>query len=143
MRTTIVIVAVFLGLAASRFLDFVPFKRQLEVTVVELYDIPRTCVIGFPGRERTNPPAEKMFGYCGAIYTDLGLFAVRRSSALPGPFSLREGIIDGLKEGCRYRIWVNLIGRMPNPQARLSNRITKTIYHAEPVGGCGVDAVAG
>lgn len=143
MRTTIVILAVILGMAASRLIDISPFQRQFEVTVVELYDIPRTCMTGFPGRERTNPPAQRMFGYCGAIYTDLGLFAVRQSSVFPKLFGDREGIIDGLKEGCRYRIWVNLIGRMPNPEARLSNRITKTIYRAVPLGDCRDGAVTG
>lgn len=137
MRSVILIVFILLGMAAGRFLDLVPFKRQFEVTVVELYDIPRTCFTGLPRRERTNPPAERMLGYCGAIYTDLGLFGVRPSSWVPSFYPDRERIVDGLKEGCRYRIWVNLIGRMPDPQFRLSNHIGKKIYRAEPVGDCG------
>jgi len=136
MRTTLAIVAVLLGLAASRFLDFALLTRQVEVTVVQLYDIPKTCFRRFPKRERSNDPAETMFGYCGAIYTDLGLFRIRESSVIPSLYGSREEIVDSLKEGCRYRVWINLIGRMPNPEARLSNHVTKTIYRAEPIGDC-------
>lgn len=137
MRSGLVIVAVFLGIAASRFLDFALLQRQVDVTVIELYDIPRTCYTGLPKRQRTNAPAETMLGYCGALYTDLGLFGVRSSSWVPTLSQDREEIIDGLKEGCRYRIWINLIGRMPSPEARLSNHIGKKIYRAEPLGECG------
>lgn len=136
MRSVIVVVAVVLGILASRSLDIAPLKRQVEVTVIDLHDIPRTCYTGFPKRERTNAPAATMLGYCGALYTDLGLFGVRQSSWVPSFYPDREEIIDGLKEGCRYRIWINLIGRMPSPEALLSNHIGKRIYRAEPVGDC-------